>query len=259
MIIAQISDPHVSVEGGELWGGYEPDFAFSAVLEAVAAVVPRPDLVLFTGDLTETGAPEEYANFLRLVAGIGLPMAAIPGNHDRRQPFVDALAPSRVAIGTLPWLHVVLEVHPLRVIALDSVAEGESRGLLCSDRLDWLQATLSEAPDRPALVFLHHPPFPTGIGFVDRESCRGAEALEAILRGHPQVAGVMAGHLHRPIHALWAGTVAAVAPGVAWEVPLDLAPGAGPRLDPQNPGFMLHIWELGRPCVGHSQILHGLF
>ena len=43
-------------------------------LAAVARLVPRPDLVLFTGDLTETGAPEEYANFLRIVGGLPLRM-----------------------------------------------------------------------------------------------------------------------------------------------------------------------------------------
>lgn len=119
MILVQITDPHLSVEAGELWGGYEPDFAFAAVLEAVARLVPQPDLVLFTGDLTETGAPAEYANFLRLAGALPLRKAAIPGNHDRHAAFATALADTDVAIGTLPRLHLVIDDLPLRVIALD--------------------------------------------------------------------------------------------------------------------------------------------
>lgn len=86
MILVQITDPHLSVEAGELWGGYEPDFAFAAVLEAVARLVPQPDLVLFTGDLTETGAPAEYANFLRLAGALPLRKAAIRGTTTATRP-----------------------------------------------------------------------------------------------------------------------------------------------------------------------------
>lgn len=259
MILVQITDPHLSVEAGELWGGYEPDFAFSAVLAAVARLVPRPDLVLFTGDLTETGAPEEYANFLRIVGGLPLRMAAIPGNHDRHAAFAAALGGTRVAIGTLPRLHLVIDDLPLRVIALDSVAEGESRGRLDAGDLDWLAARLDEAPERETVVFLHHPPFANGIPFSDRESCRGADEFGALLARYPRVIGLGAGHVHRAVRSMVAGVPAWIAPSVAWEVPLDLSPEAGPRLTPQNPAFMVHVHTPGAPLVSHADFLQGLF
>lgn len=259
MILVQITDPHLSVEAGELWGGYEPDFAFSAVLAAVARLDPRPDLVLFTGDLTETGAPEEYANFLRLVDGLPLRMAAIPGNHDRHAAFAAALAGTRVAIGALPRLHLVVDDLPLRVIALDSVAEGESRGRLDPADLDWLGARLDEAPERETAVFLHHPPFANGIPFSDRDSCRGAEGLGALLARHPQVIGLGSGHVHRAVHSRVGRIPAWIAASVAWEVPLDLSPDAGPRLTPQNPAFMVHIHAPGASLISHAEFLPGLF
>lgn len=259
MILVQITDPHLSVEAGELWGGYEPDFAFSAVLAAVARLDPKPDLVLFTGDLTETGAPAEYENFLRLAGGLPLRKAAIPGNHDRHAAFAAALAGTDVAIGALPRLHLVIDDLPLRVIALDSVADGESRGLLGADDLDWLGARLAEAPERETAVFLHHPPFANGIPFSDRDSCRGAEALGALLARHPQVIGLGAGHVHRAVRSMVGGLPAWIAPSVAWEVPLDLSPGAGPRLTPQNPAYMVHVHTPGAPLVSHAEFLQGLF
>ena len=44
---------------------------------------------------------------------------------------------------------------------------GESGGLLCGDRLAWLEQQLAAAPATPTLVAMHHPPFTTGIGHMD--------------------------------------------------------------------------------------------
>ena len=54
-------------------------------------------------------------------------------------------------------------------------------------------------------------------------------------------------------------TPAWIAPSVAWEVPLDLSPDAGPRLTPQNPAFMVHVHTPGAPLVSHAAFLSGLF
>ena len=127
----------------------------------------------------------------------------------------DALADTDVAIGTLPRLHLVIDDLPLRVIALDSVADGESRGRLDPADLDWLGARLDAAPERETAVFLHHPPFANGIPFSDREICRGADGLGALLARHPQVIGLGSGHVHRAVRTMVGGVPAWIAPSVA--------------------------------------------
>ncbi|HPG23038.1 MAG TPA: phosphodiesterase [Amaricoccus sp.] len=257
MIIAQISDPHLGPPGARLFGGYDADAAFSAVLARVAGFDPRPDIVLLTGDLTENGTPEEYANFNRLIEGFDLPMVAIPGNHDRRAAFAAALAPTPIAIGSAPWFHLCVEEWPLRLIGLDSLGgDGESRGVLCAERLDWLAARFSES-DRPVLLFLHHQPFATGIPFVDANVCVNGDRLGEIVAGHPRIAGVLCGHVHRAVQRAWAGTIGMICPGVAWEVPLDLSPAGRPRLVPQNPGWQLHVWSPEGGLVSHTEYLPG--
>jgi hypothetical protein len=37
-------------------------------------------------------------------------------------------------------------------------------------------------PERPTVVALHHPPFRTGIGHMDRSMLRDADALAAVRR-----------------------------------------------------------------------------
>lgn len=255
MLIAQISDPHVSTPGAELWGGYVPDFALANVVERVAALRPRPDFVWLTGDLAENGTAEEYANACGLLAGLGLPAAAIPGNHDLRAPFVAGLAGSGIRTGAEPFLHLVVDDHPVRMIGLDTKGpDGVAAGELGAARLDWLAARLAEAPERPTALFLHHPPFLTGLAAPDATRCADGDALAAIVGRHPAVRLVAAGHVHRAIATCWAGALAHVCPSVAWATPLDLAPDAPPRLEPQNPGFQLHLWT-GGAFVTHTEFL----
>ena len=76
------------------------------------------------------------------------------------------------------------------------------------------------------VILMHHPPFTTLIGHMDRQGLEGSEALAQVIRRHPQVERLMCGHLHRPIEARFAGTIAATVPGPAHQVALDLAPDA---------------------------------
>src|SRR5579871_4705506 len=55
--------------------------------ESVAAMSPRPAFVIHTGNVTDSGRPEEYARFkaaLAPLASVGIKLYAVPGNHDVR-------------------------------------------------------------------------------------------------------------------------------------------------------------------------------
>lgn len=258
MILAQVSDPHVSRPGARLYGGYDPAAALTAVLARIEALRPRPDLVFFTGDLVESGEPAEYAHFLELLAGFPLPCAAIPGNHDRRDAFQAALAGSPVRIGMDPRsAHLAIDDLALRVIGLDTLGlDGEPGGRLDADQLSWLERRLAEAPDRPTLIFLHHPPFATGIGAMDRSGLAGPERLAAVVARHPGILRVSSGHVHRAVETLWTGVRAGSCPAVAWQLPL-FAPQAPPGLVPGAPAFQLHRWTEATGLVTHSESLTG--
>ena len=252
MLIAQISDTHIKPEGRLGYRRVDTALHLARCVEHVQRLTPVPDVVLVTGDLVDAGLDEEYTRLRRLLAPLPMPVYVIPGNHDARDPLRRAFG----CDGYLPregeYLHYVIDTHPLRLIGLDTLVPGESGGRLGPDRLAWLDARLAEAPQRPTLVFMHHPPFKTGIEGMDSQWLEDSEALGAVIRRHTHVEGVTCGHVHRAIHMRWCGTVVSTAPSSAHQVALDLRrPGVfGWVMEP--PACLLHLWREGVGLVTHT-------
>jgi len=99
---------------------------------------------------------------------------------------------------------------------------------------------------------VHHPPFSTGIAFMDSVRLfEGCEEFAAIVGQHPQVERVLCGHLHRAIEARWHGTLVMTAPATCHQISLLLAPGAREGFSLEPPGYRLHLWD-GRQLVTHT-------
>lgn len=256
MIIAQITDAHMTLPGALLFGDYDPAAALRRTLATLAALRPRPDLVLFTGDVTENGLPGQYAAALEILEGFKLPLAVIPGNHDRRDTFAAAFAGGSARVGSGPFLHLALDDWPLRLIGLDTLSEpGKSVGLLCEDRLDWIAARLAEAPEQDTVIFMHHPPFATGIGFMDAIACENGDRLAELVAAHGRVLRVLCGHVHRPVAVGFGGTVATICPGIAYQVPLRFSQRAPVEMLFQEPAFQLHVFTPETGLVTHTDYL----
>jgi 3',5'-cyclic AMP phosphodiesterase CpdA len=256
MLIAQLTDLHIKPPGKVAYGLVDTEALLRAAVADLVAQRPAPDVVLLTGDLTDAGRPEEYALLRTLLAPIACPIYVIPGNHDDRAALRAGFADHTYLPPYLPpgdgFIQYVVEDHPVRLIGLDTTTPGEAGGVLCGARLAWLEARLAAAPERPTVVFLHHPPFATGIAHMDRIGLDGAADFAAVIRRHPQVERVLAGHLHRSIQARWAGTLASTAPSPAHQVLLDLRPDAPAGFTLEPPGYQLHLFAPEAGIVSHT-------
>ena len=225
MILVQITDTHIDEPGTLVYGHFDTARALEDAVAAINAMDPGPGLVLHTGDIASHGSVARYQAFKVIAGELTAPMVLIPGNHDDR----DAL---RQVFGGTPWLptdgeylQYVIEDHAVRIICCDSVIAGDTPGELCAERLAWLDARLGEAADRPTIVALHHPPFCSGMTGSSAKGLRqGGLELDAILRRHPQVVRVLAGHVHRPITAAFGGTIAFAGPTTCYPFGLDTGP-----------------------------------
>jgi len=267
MLVAQITDTHILAAGmifkAPVAGPLPDDkraladintaACLAGAVTALNALDPQPDVTVVTGDLCDHGEIAEYENLRQLLAPLRMPVFLIPGNHDSR----DGMRAMFSGGGYLPvegFLHYALEDFPLRIVALDTLVPGLHYGLLCEERLHWLNVTLAAAPNRPTLVLMHHPPFPTGITYMDGHGFHNPEALAAVIARHKQVERIACGHLHRSIDRRFAGTVAGTAPSTAHQIRLDLRPGVRLHFRFEPPGYQLHLWE-GDGLVTHTVVL----
>lgn len=250
MLIAQITDLHIRPAGKTANGFVDVNAMLEAAVSSLLSQTRIPDLVLATGDLTDNGLIEEYQELRRILAPLPMPVYLIPGNHDRREN-IRAVFPDHAYLPTNGFLNYVVEGWPVRLIGLDSVIAGRTHGEICSERLAWLENALAQAPDRPTLLFMHHPPFDTGIQAMDLIKCQGGEALAALIRRHPNVERVVCGHHHRPIQTRWAGTIGSIAPSTAHQVMLDFIDAKDSRIRMEPPGYHLHLWTGTAGLITH--------
>jgi 3',5'-cyclic-AMP phosphodiesterase len=251
-LVAQVSDLHIKAAGKLSYRIVDTASMLRACIAHMLAQPQRPDVVVFTGDLVDFGRPEEYAVLREIISPLAMPVYLLPGNHDDRAT-LRAAFPAHAYLRQSPdFVNYAIEAHPIRIVALDTTVPGQSGGLVCAERLAWLDATLAVQPAKPTLVLLHHPPFPTFIGHMDRIGLQGAAALEAVIRKHPQVERLLCGHLHRPIQARFGGTLACTVPGPAHQVALDLAEDAASRFVMEPPAYGLHAFTPATGVVSHT-------
>jgi 3',5'-cyclic AMP phosphodiesterase CpdA len=245
VLIAQISDLHIKPPGSLAYGRVDTAAALERCVAALNAFRPKPDFVVISGDLADTPTTEEYEYLKRLLAPLKLPFAGIPGNHDSRDMMRAAFPLAAYAFPSGP-LSQRIGIGGLDLLLLDSSVHGKPHGELDAPTMQWLDATLASSPDRPALVFLHHPPFTTGIWHMDRQNLLNAAELAPIIRRHPRVQLIAAGHVHRATLTMFAGVPTTICPAPNHAVDLDLAELREPSFKVEPPAFHLHAWFPGQ-------------
>ena len=250
-VLAQISDLHITAGGRLSYRVVDTVRMVRACVKNVLALKQRPDAVAITGDLTDSGRPEEYALLRELIAPLEMPVYLIPGNHDERNAMRAAFPDHGYLRQSRDVVQYAIEAHALRIVALDTVIPGESGGELGEASIAWLDRTLAQAPGWPTVVLMHHPPFTTYIGHMDACGLRNPQALATVIRRHPQVERILCGHVHRPIEVRFAGTVASTAPSPVHQVTLDLRLDAPSHFVMEPPAYRLHAYTPEAGLVSH--------
>jgi 3',5'-cyclic-AMP phosphodiesterase len=247
MLIAQISDFHLKPEGTLAYSVADTATLLKRAVEHINRLNPLPDLILVTGDLVDEGASESYIHLSQILSGLRPPFVIVPGNHDHKESLRKAFPEHNYLHRCLEergvnYICFTLENFPLRLIGLDTVTPGEHGGGFGPKRRAWLTRSLAARPETPTLIFMHHPPFASGIGHMDEEVFRGWKEFQTLIAKHPQVERILCGHLHRPIFRRFGGTIASTCPAVGMQLCLDLREEAPSTFIMEPPSFMLHLW-----------------
>ncbi|SLN20860.1 3',5'-cyclic adenosine monophosphate phosphodiesterase CpdA [Roseovarius gaetbuli] len=245
--ILQLSDTHVTVPPHRVSGELETfallGSAITRILADLDGLGPI-DAVVVTGDLTDLGDAESYHLLRRQVERLGLPWFAIPGNHDLRAPMRAALADLDYlpAEGRLNWIR---DFDDLRLIGLDTLIEGQGGGTLDGDTLAFLDNALQGRADVPALVALHHPPFASGIAFMDRIALDATAPLAEILGRARSEVRLIAGHVHNTFIGQVGPCIALTSAAISSSFPVDFRANAPVGFTTAPGGYMLHDWRDG--------------
>jgi 3',5'-cyclic-AMP phosphodiesterase len=255
MIVAQISDFHVDTRVQTPTGEVDTCERLRHAVAHLNGLRPIPDVVLVTGDLTEAGTVAQYAIVRQTLAKLRMPHYLIPGNHDDRENLRAVFSDHRYLSKAGEFVQYVVEHHELRFIALDTLVPGADDGRVCAQRRAWLAARLSEAPERPTLIFMHHPPFLTGLAVFDRVALDGAEALGEIVAQHTQIVAITCGHVHRPIKLHWRGTLACTAPSISFQYPLTARADEDIHPVDEPPACWLYGWTRAAGLAAHLSFI----
>lgn len=229
--IAHISDVHLLAERAQKHQDLRVRFlSFGRVLDAAArirkliaalrkAVRSGADHVLVSGDLTESGTPEQFETLASVLDELGIDPARltlVPGNHDA---YTSKDGWSKALEGPLRRYRAqaatdagkVVELGDVAILPLDVACHQpvtRSSGMVTDDALERLERRLQDRAiaTRTTLLVQHHPPYVHGSRawqWVDGLSNAGR--LTALLARFPET-HVMHGHLHKCVDKTITGT-----------------------------------------------------
>ncbi|MDH3664285.1 MAG: metallophosphoesterase [Alphaproteobacteria bacterium] len=219
MRIIQLSDSHLSRDKPARAAELE------TCIDHINAMRPQPDVVVHTGDVAHDGLIEDYAVARKILDRLNAPYFVLAGNRDNRRNLIEVFADGHHLRSGMAFVQYPVEDFERRLIMIDTVSNRSNKGHLCAERLQHIDQMLAIDRSRPAVLFLHHPPFEVSVGpepfhFGKRSE---AEALIAACQGDERIGGIYCGHVHRAFETVVGGigahVVSSVASDVRWDKP----------------------------------------
>ncbi|MEN1181061.1 hypothetical protein AAIH13_35715, partial [Pseudomonas aeruginosa] len=93
-------------------------------------------------------------------------------------------------------MRYVVDDFATRLLFIDSSHAGTSKGWLTDETIGWLEAQLFEGGDKPATIFMHHPPLPLGNAQMDPIACENGHRLLELVERFPSLTRIFCGHNH---------------------------------------------------------------
>jgi 3',5'-cyclic-AMP phosphodiesterase len=246
MLIAQITDTHL-IEKNENKSSNPLIHAgkrLTRILSYLSQLTTQPDVVLLTGDASDSGSRASYDHLKEVLRPLKIPLYVIPGNHDCREELRQAFS-NHSYIPKQGFIHYMIDDYPVRLIGLDTYISRESPGLLCEERFSWLKQVLGHQKEKPTLIFMHHPPVKTGKKAFDSISCAVPVGFEQLISKQTNLLGIVSGHYHHLCFTTCGGKLCFVAPAIVpnyyfIDPHTDLSGG---NVEIEDPAVTLHQWH----------------
>lgn len=188
--VLQLTDPHLMAEPSGALLGVNTRNSLDAVIAQVLRDHGQPDLILATGDIAQDASEEAYRLFGEKLKAFRCDTAWIAGNHDD-SPVLNRIASELNANSR----HVVK--GGWQFVLLDTSVPGKVYGELPESELAFLEQTLTDNPEHPALIALHHHPVDIDTQWMSSIGLRNNDDFWRVVDRFPQVKTVLWGHIHQ--------------------------------------------------------------
>ncbi|WP_104401204.1 phosphodiesterase [Vibrio penaeicida] len=245
--IIQITDLHLAAQPSKVSGVLNTHEIFENAVQKIKNDLPmlgKIDAALVTGDISDKGDLSSYEAFKSIIDQLKLPYLLIPGNHDKREPLRQCFEHHQYLprTGELNWVHPLAD---FTIIGLDSTIPNCGGGELTQKTLSFLCNALELEADKPILIALHHPPFLSGIQFMDNIRLNNSESFARILEQSKQDIRIVCGHLHNSIVCDVGRATVISCPAVASAFLTDYRETAEVGFVKSTGGYMVHDWNNG--------------
>ena len=154
------------------------------------------DGLVVTGDISDDGSMESYLSAYEKLSKLNVPILAIPGNHDLRDPMRKVFHEHVQFSKNSSQFDWVFKLEETIIIGLDTLVEGENFGFLEEKSLDFLSNQLSNQNGSDLVLLIHHPPIKTGIYFMDQIGLTNSSDLSECLKATNRPVKILCGHVH---------------------------------------------------------------
>ncbi len=238
MIIAQISDSHIDPESDKLEDRLRDLYW---VVNDINKRNPAPDIIIHTGDVVHNGTQEKYDLALTILGDIQAPLHVCAGNRDDKNLIATNFQTGNQVSSNSGFLQYSIDDYPARLIAVDTTCTTTNMGYYCQERAETLDLMLAEEPQKPTVLFMHHPPFEIKeskypFQFDDWNT---VDHLARVLKKHSQVKKLFCGHSHRNS----SGEIAGIPASTVSSIAIDLRLGDIPEGAEFAPVYTTHTFD----------------
>jgi len=214
-MIIWMTDPHFQNEG--TIDGLDPRQRLAAAIEHMNTHYADADLAVISGDLVGDDIAGDYRAMAQYLVRSKVPIYPMVGNNDDRDGFRAHLAMPDGCMAD--FIQYRVQTETADILCLDTHIPGSHAGAFCAARRAWLTAQLAENPDRPAYIFMHHPPMALGLPKQDEIMLQDGTAFLDLVQRHANVAHLFIGHVHRQTSGHIRGIPFATLPALSFQAP----------------------------------------
>ena len=226
---AQISDSHL---GFDKPANPHTTDTLAEALNQVKALPQKPAFMIHTGDITHLSKPAQFDTARQLMAGTGLTVHTVPGEHDILEDDGKSYL-NRYGTGTKGAGWYSFDDHGIHFIGLVNVVDLQANGLgnLGHEQLEWLEDDVAHLSASTPIVVMAHVPLWIAYREWGWGTGDGAQALGYLKRFGSVT--VLNGHIHQVLQKVEGNVAFHTARSTAFPQPAPgTAKGPGPMMVP---------------------------